>query len=43
MAHINAFIGWHIHPFDNPEQHVSSPKISFGEFLDAIEERDWSE
>jgi hypothetical protein len=33
----NAFIGWHIHPFDNPERHILSSEVSFDEFLDAIE------
>ena len=35
----NAFIGWHIHPFDAPEQHVISAEVSFAEFLRAVEER----
>lgn len=37
----NAFIGWHIHPFDNPSQHVSSSKVSFEEFLNNVEEHGW--
>ena len=34
----NAFIGWHIHPFDNPGQHVPSPEVSFEKFLKTVEE-----
>jgi hypothetical protein len=34
----NAFIGWHIHPFDDPSQHVPSPEISFLDFLKMVEE-----
>lgn len=37
----NAFIGWHIHPFDNPGQHVSSTEVSFAEFLNSVEEHGW--
>jgi hypothetical protein len=29
----NAFVGWHIHPFDNPGEHLLSPEVSFAEFL----------
>ena len=34
----NAFIGWHTHPFDNPDQHVHAPEVTFDEFLKTIEE-----
>jgi hypothetical protein len=34
----NAFIGWHIHPFDDPDQHIPSATISFDDFLKAVEE-----
>jgi hypothetical protein len=34
----NAFIGWHIHPFDDPSQHVPSSEISFLDFLRKVEE-----
>ncbi len=35
----NAFAGWHIHPFDSPNQHVPSSEVSFEKFLKTIEER----
>ena len=34
----NAFSSWHIHPFNNPEQHVPSPEVTFADFLSATEE-----
>lgn len=34
----NAFVGWHIHPFDDPDQHAPSSEISFRDFLKAVEE-----
>jgi hypothetical protein len=34
----NAFIGWHIHPFDDPSQHMSSSEVSFAEFLEIVGE-----
>ena len=34
----NAFIGWHIHPFDNPNQHVPSSEVPFEKFLKTVEE-----
>lgn len=34
----NAFIGWHIHPFDDPSQHIPSSEITFADFLKAVEE-----
>ena len=34
----NAFIGWHIHPFDTPDQHQPCGEVSFGDFLRAVEE-----
>ena len=33
----NAFIGWHIHPFDDPNQHTPSSEISFDDFLRSVE------
>ncbi len=33
----NSFIGWHIHPFENPNVHQLSPELSFAEFLRYIE------
>ena len=33
----NAYIGWHLHPFENPEQHLPCDEISFEEFLNAVE------
>jgi hypothetical protein len=33
----NAFIGWHIHPFEDPSEHVASSELSFQEFLEAVE------
>ena len=33
----NAFIGWHVHPFQNPQDHVRTPDVSFAEFLTAVE------
>ena len=35
----NAFIGWHIHPFDDPEQHIPCEEMSFPEFLHRVEDR----
>ena len=35
----NAFIGWHIHPFDKPDQHIPSEGVSFSEFLHRVEVR----
>jgi hypothetical protein len=34
----NAFIGWHVHPFDDPSQHVPSPEISFLDFLKTVQD-----
>ena len=34
----NAFIGWHIHPFSDPTQHIESSEVSFEEFLKTVEE-----
>ena len=34
----NAFIGWHLHPFGNPEQHVVCAEVSFEEFLHQIKD-----
>jgi hypothetical protein len=33
----NAFIGWHIHPFHDPQDHIRSPEVSFAQFLAAVE------
>lgn len=33
----NAFIGWHVHPFHNPEDHQPTSAISFEEFLAEVE------
>jgi len=33
----NAFIGWHIHPFNAPEEHIPASEVSFADFLSAIE------
>jgi hypothetical protein len=33
----NAFIGWHIHPFENPLEHRSCKELPFHEFLEAVE------
>lgn len=35
----NAFVGWHVHPFDAPAQHIPSSEISFSEFLERIEKQ----
>lgn len=35
----NAFIGWHLHPFENPAQHIPSEAVTFAEFLGSVEER----
>jgi hypothetical protein len=29
----------HLHPFDNPAQHIPGKAISFAEFLSAVEDR----
>jgi len=34
----NAFIGWHLHPFGSPDQHVPCPELSFDDFLLTVEE-----
>lgn len=34
----NAFIGWHLHPFEEPESHQPCGEVSFGEFLEMVEE-----
>ena len=33
----NSFIGWHIYPFENPNDHQLAPELSFEEFLSRIE------
>jgi len=32
----NAFIGWHLHPFDNPDEHIPSSEISFIDFMETV-------
>lgn len=34
----NAFVGWHLHPFDTPDKHVPASEVSFEEFLKHVEE-----
>ncbi len=34
----NAKVGWHCHPFADPDQHITCPPMSFAEFLQAVEE-----
>ncbi len=34
----NAFIGWHTHPFENPDEHRLCDEILFHEFLSTIEQ-----
>lgn len=29
---------WHLHPYENPEEHQSSDPVSLSEFLDRVEE-----
>lgn len=38
----NAFIGWHIHPYGDPEQHVPSSEVPFEDFLNTIEKQQGS-
>jgi len=33
----NAFVGWHLHPFESPEEHQPCGELSFGEFLRTVE------
>ena len=33
----NAFVGWHLHPFESPKDHRLCAEISFGEFLRTVE------
>ena len=37
----NAFIGWHIHPFEDPSEHRLCDEIFFSEFIKNVEE--WAE
>ena len=32
----NAFVGWHIHPFENPDEHRLCNEVRFHEFLNAV-------
>ena len=34
----NSTIGWHIHPFDNPNSHQTSESVAFDAFLRTVEE-----
>ena len=34
----NAFIGWHIHPFENPDEHRLCEEVPFDEFLKTVEQ-----
>ena len=34
----NAFIGWHIHPFENPEEQRLREGVPFDEFLKTVEQ-----
>jgi len=34
----NTKMGWHVHPFDNPNNHVSCEPIDFATFLGEIED-----
>lgn len=34
----NAFIGWHIHPFENPVEHRLCEEVPFHEFLKTVEQ-----
>jgi len=34
----NAKVGWHYHPFADPNQHIICPPMNFSEFLHAVEE-----
>ena len=33
----NAKMGWHVHPFDNPAQHVACAPVQFDEFMSQVE------
>lgn len=35
----NAFIGWHVHPFGNPDEHRPCGEVTLREFLAAVEKR----
>lgn len=34
----NAFVGWHLHPFESPDEHRLCEQVPFGEFLTAVEQ-----
>lgn len=34
----NAFIGWHIHPFENQDEHRLREAVTFHEFLKTVEQ-----
>ena len=33
----NAFVGWHVHPFESPDDHRLCEPVPFGEFLGRVE------
>ena len=33
----NAKMGWHCHPFADPDQHIVCPRMTFAEFLREVE------
>jgi hypothetical protein len=35
----NAFVGWHVHPFESPDEHILCSEVSFAEFLHTVEQR----
>lgn len=35
----NAFVGWHIHPFEDPDEHRLCEEMVFHEFLKTVEQR----
>ena len=35
----NAFVGWHVHPFENPDEHRLCGEVLFHEFLNVVEQR----
>lgn len=34
----NMKIGWHVHPFEAPQEHRASPPLTVGEFLQRLEQ-----
>ena len=35
----NAFVGWHIHPFEDPDEHRLCKEVFFHDFLKTVEQR----